>query len=93
MNKLTDNDILNQLMPQEVYPNVVTNGTSLSYNDINSISNKLSDGINSINNELRDSFIIDKDAKVRIGDFEINAGDLGKLLEKFAKEFMPQVLV
>ena len=38
-------------------------------------------------------FIIDDDVDVKIGDFEIKARDLGKLLEKFAKEFMPQILV
>jgi hypothetical protein len=36
---------------------------------------------------------IEGDSMVKIGDFEINAKDLGKLLEKFAKEFMPQVLL
>ena len=38
-------------------------------------------------------FIIDDDVNVKIGDFEIKADDLGRLLKKFAKEFMPQILV
>jgi len=36
---------------------------------------------------------IEDDTKIQIGDFEINAKDLGRLLKKFAKENMPEVLV
>ena len=36
---------------------------------------------------------IEDDAKIQIGDFKINAKDLGRLLKKFAEENMPEVLV
>ena len=36
---------------------------------------------------------IEDDTKIQIGDFEINAKDLGRLLKKFAEENMPEVLV
>jgi hypothetical protein len=39
------------------------------------------------------TFKIDNDTMVEIGDFKIKGEDLGRLLEKFAKEFMPQILV
>jgi hypothetical protein len=39
------------------------------------------------------TFVVEEDVNVKIGDFEIKADDLGRLLEKFAKEFMPEVLL
>jgi len=39
------------------------------------------------------TFTIDDDTIVKIGDFEVTGKILGKILEKFTKENMPQALI
>jgi hypothetical protein len=66
------------------------------FEDISQGSNYITGGV-TLNGHIditdNKNFIIDNDVNVKIGDFEIKAQDLGRLLEKFAKDFMPQILV
>ena len=41
----------------------------------------------------KNTFTIDDDTIVKIGDFEVTGKILGKILEKFTKENMPQALI
>jgi len=66
-------------------------------NDPNWLTSPITNNISTIDNNTFNvasiDFNIEGDTNVKIGDFEIKAKDLGKLLEKFAKQFMPEVLI
>jgi hypothetical protein len=79
----------NKINNTHLSPSITASNSPLSYDDIKLASDSISNDFTIPNAQ----FIIKGDVNVKIGDFEIKGDDLGRLLEKFAKEFMPQILV
>jgi hypothetical protein len=78
-------------MAIKIKPDIFHNPEYLSENFDSSISNNLyaPHSFDASNNSVE----VEGNTNIKIGDFQIKAKDLGRLLEKFAKQFMPEVLI